>query len=90
MYLFLHFNLYPFIHPLLFVLPDKVILLESAMRQKMDDMQKELDRLKADARGIVARTAGMCTPQYRTFWLSFAIFDFQPQCRDMAGVEGVG
>ena len=51
----------------LFVLPDKVILLESAMRQKqlqmrqkMDHMQEELDRLKAvaDARGIVDRTAG--------------------------------
>ena len=81
-----------------FVLKDKVVLLEGAMRQKMEDqrskmenLQEEVDHLKAvvDAHGI-DRTAGMCTPQYRTFWLSFAIFDFRPQCRDMAGVEGVG
>ena len=32
----------------------------------------------------------MDTPHYHTFWLSFAIFDFQTQSQDMAGVEGIG
>ena len=32
----------------------------------------------------------MGTPHYHTFWLSFAIFYFQPQSWGMVGVEGVG